>query len=513
MDKNTYDEIKEDKDLTHSFFFDPKIVELCLIKDQKFIYKIKDNIFGLGIIYNQPDKNYFYLFKVLIILIIDDAIEYKDQFEILLSEKFQNLINNKKQSKNFNIEIIRANTFYKKQLIYNFSPIYSYWNNEKNENIIETKESENKSNKEEINSKESENSSNKEENKNKIFNIDKNSIDKGENKNNPINSCDANAWDVNRLKSIYDIKDSTGDGNCLFNSFSLLIFNNESYSDNIRQKICDFLREKKIEDDSHIENMRKDKVYGGESEINAFCLLCDIKITLYIRNINDINQRSNNDEITIRIYNEHKCDNFSIIMDKYPQNERFNHYSPCFLKNGSSISSSHLQKIKEIFKKKNNYERNNNSFICNDTLNFSFGDEDNSNTRHQTLPNKKRNYSVDFPNYSHEQKLINNIVNDFSKTKTDDKFKKYSKLNIGNIMNISFIPKRSFLTPIKPEGNFFLKSQIIRNINNSSVIQNKGEEVGNKIYNEIDKFINDNNKDEKRKKILNDYNEKKKKKL
>jgi len=65
LDKNTYDEIKEDKDFTHSFFFSPKLVELCLIKDQKFIYKIKNNIFGLGIIYNQPDKNFFIYSKFL----------------------------------------------------------------------------------------------------------------------------------------------------------------------------------------------------------------------------------------------------------------------------------------------------------------------------------------------------------------------------------------------------------------------------------------------------------------
>jgi len=90
LDKNTYDEIKEDRDFTHSFFLDPKLVELCLIEDQKFIYKIKNNIFGLGIIYNQQDKNYFYLFKVLIILIIDGNIDYKEQFKFYSQKKFKN---------------------------------------------------------------------------------------------------------------------------------------------------------------------------------------------------------------------------------------------------------------------------------------------------------------------------------------------------------------------------------------------------------------------------------------
>ena len=520
LDKSTYDEIKEDRNYTHIFTLDPKIVELCLIKDKKFIYKIKNNIFGLGIIYNQPDKIYFYLFKVLIILIIDDNIDYKEQFEILLSEKVQQLINHKKQSKNFNIEIIRVNTFYKKQLIYNFSPIYLYLNNEKNENIIETKGSEIKCNKEEMNIKESENKSNKEESKNKIFNPDKNIIHRGENNNNLIISNDEIAWDVNRLMSIYDIKDSTGDGNCLFNSFSILIFNNESYSYNIRQKICDFIREKKLEDDSYIENMRNNNEYGGELEINAFSLLCDIKITLYIRKINDINQKSNNDKIIIRIYNEHKIENFSIILDKYPQNERFNHFSPCLLKNGSSISNSKLQKIKEIFKIKNIYEDNNNSIICNDTLLFSFGDENISNERYSTLPNKKRKYSIEISNNFHDNKLINDSVDNFSiiKNKNDDKFKNKSKLHIGSIMSISYMnyfPKKNFLTPIKSncsKGNVFLSTQINKNINNNSKIQNKRGEEENKIYNKMQKLINDNTKDQNIKKILNDYNKKKKKK-
>jgi len=156
LDKNTYEEIKEDRDFTHSFFLDPKLVELCLIKDQKFIYKIKNNIFGLGIIYNQPDKNYFYLFKVLIILIIDGNIDYKEQFKILLSEKTQKLVNHKKQNKNFNIEIIEVNTYYKKEL---------------NKEEMDEKESEYKNNKEEMDDeKESEYKNNKEENKNKMFN-------------------------------------------------------------------------------------------------------------------------------------------------------------------------------------------------------------------------------------------------------------------------------------------------------------------------------------------------------
>jgi len=394
-------------------------------------------------------------------------------------------VNHKKQSKNFNIGIIRLSTYYKKEL-----------------------------NKEEMDDeKESEYKNNKEENKNKMFNEDKNSIYKGEN-----NSYDEKVRDVNRLITIYDIKDSTSDGNSLFNSFSLLIFNNELYSYNIRQKICDFLRENELEDDSHIEKMRKDKEYGGEIEIYAFSLLCNIKITLFIRIINDTNQKSNRDKIITRIYNEHKIGNFSLIMDKYSKNEGFNHFAPCFLKNGSSISSSQLQKIKEIFENKNNYENNNNFINYSDTSNFSFRDENNnSNTLYTNLPTFKHNFSFDFSNFN-GRKLFDDSINNISTIKKDDKSKNYSKLNIGNIMNMSFMnnfPKPKYFTSkntIWSKGNSFSNTQIFRNINNNSIIQNKGKEEEDKIYNEIKKNIIDNYKDEKNLKFLLDYNEIKKKK-
>ena len=365
-------------------------------------------------------------------------------------------MNHKKQSKNFNIGIIRLSTYYKKEL-----------------------------NKEEMDDeKESEYKNNKEENKNKMFNEDKNSIYKGEN-----NSYDEKVRDVNRLITIYDIKDSTSDGNSLFNSFSLLIFNNELYSYTIRQKICDFLMEKKIEDDSHIEKMRKNKEYGGESEINAFSLLCNIKITLFIRNINDINQKSNRDKIKIRIYNEHKIGNFSLIMDKYSKNEGFNHFAPCFLKNGSSISSSQMQNIKKIFE---NY-KNNNDFIINDTRKFTFGIESNIYAPSLTLPTSKHNYSFD-------------RVNKFSKIKNDDK---NNTFHIGNIIRNSFMDNIQSLTPQKsncPKQNSLLRNQTSANLNINPTIQKMIEEEKNKIDIEIKKCINDNIKDEKNKKIGDNYN-------
>ena len=80
---------------------------------------------------------------------------------------------------------------------------------------------------------------------------------------------------------------------------------------------------------------------------------------------------------------------------------------------------------------------------------------------------------------------------------------------------MNYFPKKNFLTPIKSncsKGNVFLSTQINKNINNNSKIQNKRGEEENKIYNKMQKLINDNTKDQNRKKILNNYNKKKKKK-
>jgi len=180
-------------------------------------------------------------------------------------------------------------------------------------------------------------------------------------------------------------------------------------------------------------------------------------------------------------------------MDKYSQNEGFNHFAPCFLKNGSSISGIQLQKIKEIFENKNNYENNNNFINCNNISNFSFRDENNnSNTLSTTLPTIKHNYSFDFPNF-HGHKLFDDSINNISTIKKDDKSKNYSKLHLGNIMSISFMnnfPKPKYFTPkqtILSKGNSYSNSKILRNINNNSIIQNKGKEEEDKIYNEIKK--------------------------
>lgn len=51
------------------------------------------------------------------------------------------------------------------------------------------------------------------------------------------------------IENLYNIIQTTGDGNCLFHSFSQLIFKNENFSNNIRQKICDYYQENNLLDE------------------------------------------------------------------------------------------------------------------------------------------------------------------------------------------------------------------------------------------------------------------------
>ena len=77
--------------------------------------------------------------------------------------------------------------------------------------------------------------------------------------------------------------------------------------------------------------MKKDKNYGGHIEISIFSFLCDIKSICYIREINDINSKEN-ENIKYYVYNEQKEGNFALFMDYYRNNESLNHFSSMVLK-------------------------------------------------------------------------------------------------------------------------------------------------------------------------------------
>ena len=79
------------------------------------------------------------------------------------------------------------------------------------------------------------------------------------------------------LEKKFTIKQTPGEGNCLFHSLSYLIFQNFVYHIVINQKICDYLSEHNYNDDEAVKreeeeiyNMGKDGVYGTGCEFDAF---------------------------------------------------------------------------------------------------------------------------------------------------------------------------------------------------------------------------------------------------
>lgn len=192
-----------------------------------------------------------------------------------------------------------------------------------------------------------------------------------------------------------------------------------------------------------------------------------------------------------------------------------------------------MEKIKEIFREKNNYENSNNqknSYIfCNDNLNFSFKNEynnDTTNSRYSSNENYKRSYSID----TYDNKLKNYNVNNSSIIKKDDKkdnkSNKNLKLSIGKIMSISYnnfysrINNSPTLEAISNNrqmsiNNIFLN---IQSTNDKIKIsykfedkpKNKKGEEEKELFDKMMISINNKFQDEKSKKILNDFNEKEK---
>ena len=133
-----------------------------------------------------------------------------------------------------------------------------------------------------------------------------------------------------------------GDGNCLFNSLSYLIFETSDYNGIIRQKICDYMSKTNYNDDDadykkceeNIAKMRRDGVYGSGNEVKAFCELYNIRITTYIRTILG-SMKQKTDKIQKMVSGEDYEENFAIILDDYgPNYEIKNHFDALCPKEG-----------------------------------------------------------------------------------------------------------------------------------------------------------------------------------
>ena len=125
---------------------------------------------------------------------------------------------------------------------------------------------------------------------------------------------------IKNLKKKYSINRVTGDGNCLFYSLSNLIFRKMIYYSNIRQLICDEIENTNKFDEviknknDYIRKMRTDNEYGSLLEINIFSEIFKIKITIYIRHIDDDKLlKRDSDLLETQIIGEKYEGNFGIL--------------------------------------------------------------------------------------------------------------------------------------------------------------------------------------------------------
>ena len=332
-------------------------------------------------------------------IVVNNSIKDNINSNKIEKIKLNNDINNKnifdvQNKSNYNIE----NYFYiKKNNLDNFKKSESIDNNKKINNKAINKENDNKNNNKKIIEEESKNNiifnndTTVNKNSKTIINIPtksktyKNDIninndiinekkERKDNINNEINnnysddyeSCQSEFEDnmpkplpdyenVKKLVNDFYIKQTPGEGNCLFYALSYLIFKNFNYHVTIRQKICDYLENNIIKDDDadiiderkEIQDMRNDGVYGTEKEINAFCNLCEIRITCYTRIINN-NKKEKTDKLIKNTYGEIYEEKFALMLSDYGKdNDLINHFEALEHKNGYNIDKNKLQNIKE----------------------------------------------------------------------------------------------------------------------------------------------------------------------
>ena len=134
------------------------------------------------------------------------------------------------------------------------------------------------------------------------------------------------------------------------------------YYSNIRQLICDEIENTNKFDEvikyknDYIRKMRTDNEYGSLLEIKIFSEIFEIKITIYIRHIDDEQLlKKDSDLLETQIIGEKYEGNFGIILDKYKKDEKetLNHFMDIYPKDGKiGISDEKLKNIQNNIKNK-----------------------------------------------------------------------------------------------------------------------------------------------------------------
>ena len=374
-----YNELKEDNGNTHTFLQTPKTLDICLVENI-LIYKISDDIVAFGI---PQFINFEYVFKIIIIIIKGKNV-FDTEFELLQSKFLKELIENKKRNNNDNLIVFEIMNSKNKNVIKHIDFTFMEDKSEKPDFVEDKyKYEEEKGNKQ--------NNLNEKRHEGMTINSYKENL---KDKKTEI-SQKSNITTINLIQNDYIINNTTGDGNCLFRAFSQLIFKSEKYHNNIRQAICDYLKENNNLNEffdqsfkeSKIRKMRKNKTYGEELNISAFCKICDIKLIWFIREItNEKCEPTEDDKITINVYEKEKEGNFAIILEHYIKNEGFNHFSSCYHREGNGISDEKLKEIQEKFLGK---EENDDFSNINDKTSIKFININDFDSRNKKFKMKK----------------------------------------------------------------------------------------------------------------------------
>lgn len=111
---------------------------------------------------------------------------------------------------------------------------------------------------------------------------------------------------MNLSRNNYDI---VADGNCLFRSFSLFLFDHQSLYSNVRRNVVNYIVNNWVEFNMHIVGnsdyfqvssaesyfnfMNRSGIFGSEAEIFAFSRMCNVYVTVHcndeIFNYGDVN--------------------------------------------------------------------------------------------------------------------------------------------------------------------------------------------------------------------------------
>ena len=286
------------------------------------------------------------------------------------------------------------------------------------------------------------------------------------------------------FKDYFRVKSDTN-ANCLFSSLSLAISWGEISPNEIRQLICDYIEqnkefflqyEERVSDiDKYIRNMRKDKVWGEDIEIEAFSQIFNVNVTVFINKLDSTKK--------VEFSHPKYTETISLFLDM-----KFRHFD-FLLPKLSSFQDIKNKKFKQVKKNKNRPVRKS-EFIASwendEEIKASSLHFDNSFPSYELANNLKDVYYDEIFNYLKnplDKKYPERLKKELDLTKNEDKLKYQYR-------------KNDFRKKIKEHGWEKFKIYEDKSYNRTYLLVLHTRDVDEDIYNKIkeDLLIKINNK-------------------